>query len=186
MRISRFLLPILTLVVAAGCNDTTGLNDWNATPDTVTLYSASRPQLSGLQSGYDITAPRPVIVESVSTGQAFDFLVTDVNGAFSLIPSGALTAQNNKAGLARVSATTLESIRSAPSDTSQFQQKAPVAVNPGDFLVVRSRRVSCLISSGSYYAKMHVLTVDPAAGTLKFEFVRNPFCTNQSLVPPGS
>ncbi len=189
VRNSRNLLPLLTLVTAlaaVGCNDTTGLNNWDATPDTVTLYSASRAELSGLQSGFDFTSPRAVIVESVSTAEGFDFVVTDQGGSFLLMPSGALLAQSNRAGLAKVPATDLTSIRQAPSDTAAFEQKVAVPVQPGDFLVVRSRRVSCLLSTASYYAKMQVLAVDPVGGTLRFAYARNPFCSNQSLVPPGS
>ncbi|HEX9108674.1 MAG TPA: hypothetical protein VF832_15625 [Longimicrobiales bacterium] len=184
MRVSRIFLPIAALAVAA-CNDNLGPLQWSDVPDTVTLYSASRAALTGQVSSFDFTAPRPVILESSGTGQSFDVVLTDQNGAFSLLPSGALLGQTNRAGIAAVSADSLKGIRKAVTDTGAYQQKLPVPVRPGSFLIVRSRRVSCVLTTGSYYAKLQVISVDPAAGTMKFAFVRNPSCGDQTLIPPG-
>ncbi len=184
MRVSRIFLPIAALAVAA-CNDNLGPLQWSDVPDTVTLYSASRPALTGLESGFDFTGPRPVVLESSSTGQSFDVVLTDQNGAFSLLPSGALLGAVTRAGIASVTADSLKAIQKAPTDTAAYQQKAPVRMTPGSFFVVRSRRVSCLLTTGSYYAKLQVISVDPAAGTMKFAYVRNPSCGDQTLIPPG-
>jgi hypothetical protein len=185
VRVSRIFLPIAALAVAA-CNDNLGPVQWSDVPDTVTLFSASRPALTGQASSFDFTGPRPVVLESSNTGQSFDVVLTDQNGTFSLLPSGALLGQANRAGIASVSADSLKGIRQAPSDTAAFQQRAAVVMTPGRFFVIRSRRVSCLLSTGSFYAKLQVISVDPVAGTMRFAYVRNPSCGDQSLVPPGS
>ena len=62
MRVSRLFLPIAALAVAA-CNDNLGPLQWSDLPDTVTLYSASRPALTGRASGFDFTGPRAVVLE---------------------------------------------------------------------------------------------------------------------------
>jgi hypothetical protein len=51
--------------------------------------------------------------------------------------------------------------------------------------IVRSRRASCGgVSSGYRYAKLRPVEIDVAAGTYRFEIVRNPYCDNRSFVPP--
>jgi len=185
VRVSIILLPIAALAVAA-CNDNLGPVQWSDVPDTVTLFSASRPSLTGQASGFDFTGPRPVALESSSTGQSFDVVLTDQNGAFSLLPSGALLGQANRAGIALVAGVdSLKAIQKAVSDTAAYQQKLPVALTPGSFFIVRSRRVSCVLTTGSFYAKMEIISVDPVAGTMKFAYVRNPSCGDQNLIPPG-
>jgi hypothetical protein len=135
-------VPIAALAVAA-CNDTTGPLQWSDVPDTVTLYSASRGSLTGKPLAFDFTGPFSVVLESSSTGSSYDVVLTDQNGAFSLLPSSVLVGSATRAGIASIKADSLKAIRSAPSDTSLFQQKAPVAMVPGSFYVVRSRRVTC-------------------------------------------
>ncbi len=186
MRFSRvFFLP-LVVVAAAACNDNLGPTAWSDVPDTVTLYSASRANLLGKPSGFDFTAPRTVVVESASEAQSFDMLLIEQGGGFALEPSGVILGSANRAGLARVTADSLHGIRQAPSDTAAFVQSAPVPVHVGDFFVARSRRVSCVLTSGSYYAKLQVVAVNPDSGTMKMAYARNPYCGNTSLVPPGS
>ncbi len=185
MRVVRFFLPIAALAVAA-CNDNLGPLQWSDVPDTVTLYSASRPALVGQVSAFDFTGPRPVVLESSTTGQSFDVVLTDQGGTFSLLPSGALLGQATRAGIATVTADSLKAIRNAPSDTAAYKQNVPVPMVIGKFYVVRSRRVSCLLTTGSYYAKLQVLSFNPDSGSMKFAYVRNPSCGDQTLVPPGS
>ncbi len=185
MRFSRIFLPLAVLAIAA-CNDSTSPTAWSDLPDTVTLYSASRTNLIGRPSGFDFTTPRSVVVESATEAQGFDMLLTDQSGAFSLVPSGAVLANSNRAGIAPVIADSLHAIRQAPTDTAQFKQNVAVPVHPGDFFVVRSRRVTCILTTGSYYAKLQILSVNPDSGTLRFAYARNPYCGDTSLVPPGS
>ncbi len=186
MRFSRFfLLPIVALTAAA-CNDNLGPTAWSDVPDTVTLYSASRANLVGKASGFDFTAPRTVVVESASEAQSFDILLKEQAGGFALVPSGVLLGTSNRAGLARVTADSLHAIRQAPTDTAAFVQTAAVPVHVGDFFVARSRRTSCVLTSGSYYAKLQIVAVNPDSGTMKMAFARNPYCGDTSLIPPGS
>ncbi len=186
MRFSRiFFLPLVVLAAAA-CNDNTGPTAWSDVPDTVTLYSASRASLLGKASGFDFTTPRTVVVESASEAQSFDLLLADQGGNFSLIPSGVILGNANRAGLAPVTADSLHAIRQAPTDTTQFVTSHLVPIHVGDFFVARSRRVSCVLTTGSYYSKLQILAVNADSGTVKLAFARNPYCGDTSLVPPGS
>ncbi len=186
MRIARILLLPIVALTAAACNDNLGPTAWSDLPDTVTLYSAARTNLMGQPSGYDFTVPRAVVVESAGEVQNFDFLLTDQAGAFSLIPSGKVLGNANRAGLAPVTADSLRGIRQAPTDTMQFVTSAPVPIHAGDFFVARSRRTSCYLTTGSYYAKFEVMTLNPDSGTVKLAIARNPYCGETSLIPPGS
>lgn len=186
MRISGIFFLPLVVVAAAACNDNLGPVAWSDVPDTVTLYSASRASLVGKPSGFDFSAPRTVVLESATESGAFDMAFKDQGGGFALIPSGVVLGTYNRAGIATVTADSLRAIRQAPSDTARFTTNASVAVHVGDFFVIRSRRVSCTLTTGSYYAKLQVLAVNADSGTMKMAYARNPYCGDQSLVPPGS
>ena len=76
--------------------------------------------------------------------------------------------QQSRAGIARVDADSLGAIREAPSDTARFSAAA-VAIEPGAFYVLRTRRDACLgFGAGVRYAKLHALALDAVAGTYRF------------------
>jgi hypothetical protein len=78
----------------------------------------------------------------------------------------------------------LASVREAPGDTSAYS-RAEVPLNEGAIYILRSRRASCFtFGSGVYYAKLKALEVEAAAGTFRFEVVRNPNCNDRALIPP--
>ncbi len=186
MRVSLWILALAAVGTLAACNDNTGPITWAASPDTVTLVSASRSDFSGLGSGFDITSRLPIVIERLGQANGYDFAITDQNGTFNFTPAGVFLGTSNRAGIATTNATDLTAVRSAPSDTSAYVQLHPVPIQIGPVYVVRSRRVSCLLTTGSYYAKMQALSVDPATGLVKFQIVENPNCGDQALVPPGS
>ncbi len=186
MRVSLWTLALAAVGALTACSDNTGTIAWAASPDTVTLISASRPDASGLGSGFDIVSRLPVVIEALGASGAYDFAITEQNNAFQLTPPGVLLGVSNRAGIATTTATDITAVRSAPSDTAAFVQLRSVPVQVGPVYVIRSRRVSCILTTGSYYAKMQVISVDPAAGVVKFQVVENPNCGDQALVPPGS
>lgn len=186
MRFSRIFFLPLVVVAAAACNDNLAPTAWSDLPDTVTLYSASRASLLGKPSGFDFTAPRSVVVESASEAQNFDMVLVDQGGTFSFLPSSILLGSYNRAGLAPVIADSLHAIRQAPTDTLQFVTRAAVPIHIGDFFVARSRRVSCVLTTGSYYSKLQIVAVSRDSGTVRMAVARNPYCGDTSLVPPGS
>ena len=183
MRFNRFLLLIPALLSGA-CDDSFGPQFWDPRPDTVLLYSVSRPELLGFPSAFDAVQLRRLPIEAPAATGTWDFALAEQGGEFVMVPAGALGGVASRAGLAPVQADSLGGIREAPGDTARFSSE-PVAIEPGAFYVLRTRRDACLgFGVGVRYAKLHALSVDPALGTFRFAVVRNPFCNDRRLIPP--
>ncbi len=183
VRFSVFLLAIAAAALISGCNDNTSLYSWTGAPDTVTIASASRTELAGLGSGYDVTNRSTVIIERLGDGQSWDFALTEQGGGFFLSPLGAFFGQSLRSGIDKTSYPDLTSVKSAPTDSASYAQVTSVPAVPGTVYIIRSRRVSCLYTTGSYYAKMQVISIDSLMGTMKFALVQNPNCGDTSLTP---
>jgi hypothetical protein len=177
----RSALVFLAAVLSAACGDSTGFTDWDPTPDSVTLYSASRPELLGQPSAFNVTDLTVVRVEAPAAVGNWDFVLTGTN-QLQLTPAGAFGGQTSKAALIAVPGKTLDQVTEAPSDTSLYSyQSAPIA--PGNVFILRTRKVACSFSTASHYGKLQVVSVDAAQGSAKFVVVRNPYCDDRSFDP---
>jgi hypothetical protein len=180
----RRILPLVVLLAAA-CDDPFGPRLWDATPDTIVLYSASRAEYIGHSSVVDITtvpvAPLPLEVPGL-TGN-WDFALTDADGGLALAPASAFAGLESRARIAVLPNRTLDEVRQAPRDTALYAT-TPVVVQAGDVYIIRSRRSSCGGTNGYRYAKVRSVEIDVPRGIYTFEIVRNPFCDNRSFVPP--
>ncbi|HEX2167921.1 MAG TPA: hypothetical protein VHG09_11875 [Longimicrobiales bacterium] len=179
------LIPLAVLIVAA-CEDPYGPALWDATPDTLLIYSASRPVHVGRVSAVDITR-QPALTLPLEapgvTGQ-WDIALTDFNGELALAPASAFEGVESRSRIGVDTTRTFENLTEAPRDTLQFGVE-PLPLRQGDVYIVRSRRASCGgVSAGYRYGKLRPITIDEAAGTLTFELVVNPYCDNRSFVPP--
>lgn len=173
-------------VTAAGCNNPYGPATWDATPDTVTLYSLSRADLLGQPSGFDFINLAPVVVESPGATGSWDAALAESNGGFVMLPSSAFTGVASRAGIAILTNASFDAVTEAPKDTLAFQQQA-VPLQVGGVYVLRTRSDVCpdLLSTGVRYAKMEVLDLDETGGTARFMVVRNPYCSDRSFTPPS-
>lgn len=179
----RFALIFLAAVSASACDDDLGIQPWDATPDTIPLFSLSRPDLLGLPSAYDFVNRRQVEVETPGNGGNWDVALGESNGQLQLIPASAFEGQgSSRARIATITGTAFNSLEEAPSDTARYTA-LPVNLTAGGVYVVRTRRSACGFSSASFFAKIQALTVDNAAGRATFAVVVNPFC-DRSFVPP--
>jgi hypothetical protein len=181
------LIPLAVLIVAA-CDDPFGPQRWDATPDTVTLFSASRPEYIGRVSAVDIVSTPLVAalpIEAPGLTGNWDFALTDSDGGLSLVPASAFAGLESRARIGVLPNRTLEEVTQAPRDTTAFGVDALPLV-AGNVYIVRSRRASCFggSASGYRYAKLRPVEINVAAGTYRFEIVRNPICDNRSFVPP--
>ena len=179
------LLPLAVLIFAA-CDDPFGPAIWSAVPDTVQIYSASRPEFIGLPSTVDITlTPVGLLpIESPAITGNWDFALADNAGGLAIVPAAAFAGLQSRARVGYVDDQTFDELTVAPRDTAEFSA-VPVQLQTGGVYVVRSRRASCGgVSSGYRYAKLRAIDVDVAAGTFRFEIVRNPYCDDRSFVPP--
>jgi hypothetical protein len=176
---------LLLVAFTAACDDDLGPLNWNATPDTTLIYSASRPVLQGLPSAFDFINLVRVNIEHASATGAWDVALGEQNGAFVLVPASAIGGITSRAAVARVTGTDLAAVLEAPRDTADFDS-TPIVIEEGAIYVVRTRRAFCTEfgTEGVRYAKLQAIDVDPGAGTFRFAVVRNPFCNDRALVPP--
>ncbi|MGH7446212.1 MAG: hypothetical protein ACRELT_01540 [Longimicrobiales bacterium] len=181
------LLPLAVLIVAA-CDDPFGPAVWDATPDTVLIFSASRGEYVGRPSAVDITVTPFVAalpIESPAVTGNWDIVLTDDESGLALAPSSAFAGLESRARVGVLPGRSLDEVTEAPRDTTAFTVE-PLPLRAGDVYVVRSRRATCPggVSAGFIYAKLRAVEINVAAGTFRFEIVRNPFCNNRSFVPP--
>lgn len=179
------LAAALGAVTLAGCNDNTGPTPWSVVPDTVTLYSLSRPEHFGLPAAFDFSSlggsTRAVVVEApTSTGQ-WDIAVVDGTAELELAPAGIFDGITATPAIVPITGQTFEELAKAPSDEKLYNDAAAVSAAPGLLYVIRSRQVSRCI----YYAKLETLSQDLVAGTLTFRYMANVNCNDRSLIPPG-
>lgn len=179
------LAAMLGPAVLAGCDDSIGPRPWSLIPDTVTLYSLSRPEHFGLPSAYDFSAfsaggAHAVVVEAPgSTGQ-WDIVVIDGATELELAPAGMFEGIAATPAMALITGQTFEELAKAPRDESAYNDSTPVSAAPGLIYVVRSRQVSSCV----FYAKIEMLEQDFTVGTLTFRRMSNINCNDRSLIPP--
>jgi hypothetical protein len=188
--LSVFKLARLSLVCAAAttlvaCEDPFDIDDWTTITDTVQIFSLSRTEHIGEPAAYDFVTRVLRLVESPSAAGQWDVALRDENGQLAFVPAGAFPGQASRAGLAAIPAnTTFEQLSEAPPDTGSYTL-TPRILQPGQVYVVRTRRASCGFTTGVRFGKIKIISVDQAAGTVRFASVVNPLCNNRDLIPPG-
>lgn len=183
MRI-RSVLVFLAAVASVACDDTLGIQPWDTVPDTVSLYSASRADLLGQSSAFDFVNLAPVRVEASGAGGNWDVILTGGGASpLQLTPAGVFGGVTSKASIATITGTSFDALTDAPSDTMLYS-KQPVTLTAGGVYAIRTRGVVCEISNSVHYAKVLVVSLDPALGVARLATVRNPYCDNRSFVSP--
>lgn len=175
---------VATLTVAsAGCkSNPLGTTNWSgAVPDTVELYSLSRPGYLGLPSGYDFIGISTVVIEKPSeTGNWDVALAEDSTGLVFLLPE-AFSYVSNGARMLPVTGVPFDSVKTAPKAT---YDSTIVPISLDKVYVLQSRTSSDIYGTPCvYYSKIQPLVVDTAAGTLKFMYLSNPNCNDPGLKP---
>ena len=181
MRLRSLLLLLSVTPLLAACSDDF-TNKWDVFVDSVSLYSASRPELIGRNSAYDFADGIPFPVETPGITGRWDVALTDVNGGLALLPVSSFPGLDTRAGIATIGNRTLEEVTSAPSDTSLYT-RAAVTMQVGTVYVIRTRRIDCGGITGVRYGKFEPLEIDVANGILRFRSIVNPFCNNRRLIP---
>lgn len=185
MRSLRFAILVIVAALVA-CDDPFGPRFWSDEPETVLLYSSSRPELVGRPSAFDFVELQGLPIEIPGLTGNWDIALADEDGGLALVPAGAFEGITSRAAIAVVPNATLEDVTVAPRDTAEFRGST-VVVDPTSVYVIRTRRASCGFgTTGFRYAKLRALAIDVERGTLTFEVVRNPFCNDRSFIPPES
>lgn len=184
MRLSTLLCILPLALVGAGCGNSLGPQEWTPTPDTVTLFSVSRSDYTGMPSGLDFVTGQTVAIEGATAG-GFDVVLAEQGGSLVLLPVDAISGSVTGVGVSAITGTSFDDLQEAPSDTSKYVRASAVPLEAGSVYVVRSRQSSCGYISGQWYAKVQPLALDESQGTARIRFVRNPFCDDRNLVPPS-
>lgn len=183
MRFVYYLMLASTTVIAACGDDRFGPRDWSDVPDTLQIYSVSRPDLLGLPSAYNGVGFQPLVI--VETGAAWDFALAERDGEFVMLPRSATETDDTTAALATIGEVTLDEVTEAPPNSEFSTQPVPIEI--GTVYVLRTRRASCgqfTSLSGSRFGKLEAIAVDAEEGTFEFAVVVNPQCNDRELVPP--
>jgi len=182
---SPALLAALAMAAAgvtASCDDPYKL-EWSVSPDTVLLYSLTRPERN-LPSGFDFFNRTRVVLENPDATGNWDMAVDVRAGELVLLPPGALGI-SSKAQVAALSGRTFYDVTKAPSDTAAYSARSAVPVELGTTYVWRTRQMYGAYGTACvYYAKMEPLAIDATGGTLQFVFDSSPACNDRSLIPP--
>lgn len=186
MRLRAPLLAAAAFLALASvaCGDDPFRIEWDVAPDTVLLYSLARPELN-LPSAFNLNQRRRVLIESPGATGGWDFAVDTQNGAIVLLTPGAM-GLDSRARIASVSGTPFLDVRKAPADTALYVADAPVPVEMGPIYIIQTGESTGAFGTRCvYYGKLEALNIDPALGTLVFQYDSNPVCNDRSLVPPG-
>ena len=176
---------VAALLMGLGaCGDDPFSFRWDASPDTVQLYSLARPELN-LQSGISfVPPPSTSIVEQPNSTGGWDIALDTRGAELVLLPPGALGI-TSRARISALGPVNFDDVVEAPEDTLLYEDDQPVSLSNGSVYIVRTnRRVGSFGSSCVYYAKLEPVTIDVTGGTLLLRFVASPVCNSRDLVPP--
>lgn len=184
-RLASSAILLLTLALATGCKDNFGPTLWSDSPDTVAIWSLSRPDFQGLPSAYDMVNSQRLAVEALGATGSWDFALVEEEGALKLMPSGAIKGLDSSAGIAPLPGRGFDELKELPGDTARYKRTSAVALEPGMVYAIRSRRYYPYSGAAcSSFAKLEPVRIDAANGELLFRIVSNPNCNDRSMVPP--
>jgi len=180
--VSRYMPAIVIAAIAgsAGCGSSTEpvLIPIPDETEEATLADVSGSTLTD-PSAFDVITGQAVRTDQFS-GWDFLFEIQD-DGSAVLWPREAVTEEDPDAGL-QLSSRTFEDLVEAPEEGYSTSESVSVAV--GDVFAVRSRRDPAYGSIRCRrYAKLEILDLDAAGGTVTFRHLVNPNCEKRKLVP---
>jgi hypothetical protein len=182
MRPLAGLIVLAALTAAAACD--TFEPTWFGIADRPVLYSLARAEYIGMASAYDFIGQRRVVVELPKSQDPYDFdmAVTEIDGAFHILPAGLFEGFPIRPGIAVDSSgtTTFDSMDRAPREG--YVTDRPIPLREGWVYAVQTRRD---FRGCNMYGKFEVVDLDPA-GIVELRALRNPLCNDRNLVPPES
>jgi hypothetical protein len=165
------------------CDDDPFRIRWEASPDTVILYSLARPELN-LFSGFDFLGRRGVKIESPQAVSAWDLALDTRDGQLVFMPPEAIGVRNSAAAIAPMGAMEFSDLKKAPRDTTLYVGDQPVPITVGHLYVIRSRRAPGIYGSiCSYFGKLMPLAKDMDDQSVTFMFDISPVCNDRKLIP---
>ncbi len=178
IRVPARAAALILALAAAACDDPFDafLDDVPLTPTEVTLYDYLTGRLED-PPAFDIVFAIPARVDQTLN---WDFLFRIRSGVPELVPFSAVADSATDSGL-QASEERFDAILEAPE--GGYTLNAPLAVQPGDVLIARSRVDPNNFLACSRYGKLQVLDIDTEEGTITFRHLVNPNCGDIVLEP---
>ena len=176
-RLLSFFVGVL-IVVQAACEDPfrAFLLNVPLNPTEVTLFDFVDGRLQD-PPAFDLVFENPVRVDQTRN---WDFLFQIRDGVPELAPFTAATDSVSDSGLITTT-DSFEGVLEAPEEGYLLSVPTPIQV--GDVLIARSRIDPTQFLACSRYAKLEILEIDLAAGSLTFRVLGNPNCGDTVLEP---
>ncbi len=176
-------------VLAAACDDpNAGLLDPALVTDTVHV-SAPTATGASVPSALDLTSLALRFPEQAADAANWDLALRVRDGQLVFVPAGFFgildpaTHTRSKAGITHpIADETLESLREAPA-SDRFVTDSAMVIQPGALYAARSRGRNCGFTAAYNYAKIKILSADPATGELSLVITVNQNCGDLRLVP---
>lgn len=128
-------------------------------------------------AAFDMFTGNPVRTDQTN-GWDFLFVVDDAEGP-ALLPRAGLLGGESEAGLQH-SGEGFEVLADAPD--SDYSMDAPVPVEPGDVVIMVSRRNPQLSVRCRVYGKLEVLSIEGTPAVARINVVINPNCERRELI----
>lgn len=184
-RLGVAVVAALAMGGLGACGDNPFEIQWQASPDTVLLFSLARPELD-LPSGFGFNQRQLVRIQQPTATGAWDMVLDTQDDQLVFLPPGALGV-TSRARIAELENRSFEEVEEAPSDTARYVADTPLTAELGNVYVVRTNQaVDAFGRRCVFFAKFEVLDMDVESGTLMFVFDSNPVCNDLRLVPPDS
>lgn len=179
------VVPLLAALgwTAMACGDDPFAIDWQSNPDTVVLFSLSRPEI-GLASGFNFNSRVSVQIEAADATGQWDLAVDTRQGGLVFLPPTFFGIES-RARIATLAGLRFDDVREAPLDSTAYVTDRPVPVQTGSVYVVQTDRGfdpfgrRCV-----FFAKLEPLDIDMGEQSVRFVFDNNPVCNDADLVPP--
>ena len=150
--------------------------------DTVLIYSLARPELN-LPSGFDFVNRRALEIQEPGATGSWDLLLDTQDGQLVFLPPGALRIASDVMVLA-LPGTAFDDVIKAPKDSTRYTRDQPLPVETGSVYVLRTHEgVSRFGVPCRFYGKLQPLEVEPALGTVRFQYDVSTLCDDRGLVP---
>jgi hypothetical protein len=174
------------MVSLTGCGENIFDLKWSqARVDTVFIYSLARPELN-LPSAFDFVNRITWEVEAPGATGLWDLLLDTKDGQLVFVPPGGVDVAS-AAMILELPETAFDDVVRAPKDTTLYSKDVPVIVKTSSVYVLRTHRgqnqfgVPC-----SFFGKIHALDVEPAGGSVRFEYDVSTLCDDRALIPPDA
>ncbi len=174
---------VALLVASTACGENIFDIKWT-TPDvrTVLLYSLARPELN-LPTAFNFVDRVRVEIQAPGATGSWDLLLDTQDGQLVFLPPGALGLTSDVMVL-EMPGMDFADVLKAPKDSTLYSKDQPVPVETSSVYVLRTHSgrsrfgVACL-----FYGKLQPLTVEPALGTVTFQYDVSTLCDDRGLVP---